>query len=148
MQIITTPTETSMLQCKERILDALSDENYRYDRYQVPFCLAVFSSENSSHFDHIKDFLRPTDILIDLNDDYVCVILASTEIGDAVKMAENFIREHDTMDGHSRIYVGVAGIKDIEYNSDIVSRAFYALQKAKESNISTVEDDNVFKKRV
>lgn len=143
MQIIRTPTETSLLQCKAQVLEALSDENYRYDRYRVPFCLAVVSSENSSHFDHVRDFLRTTDILVPLSDTCVCVVLASTEIADAIKMGENFIREHDTMDGHNRIYIGVAGIKDNSSNSDIVSRAFYALQKAKENSISTLEDDNI-----
>jgi hypothetical protein len=143
MQIIRTPTETSMLQYKEQVLEALSDENYRYDRYRVPFCLAVICSEKSSHFDHIRGFLRTTDILVPLSDTCVCVVLASTEIADAIKMGENFIHEHDTMDGHNRIYIGVAGIKEKESNSDIVSRAFYSLQKAKESSISTLEDDNI-----
>lgn len=143
MHTVRTPTEISMIECKELVLKVLSNETYRYERYRVPFCLAVISSENSRHFDHLRNSLRKTDIVIPLNDNCTCVVLASTEIDDAIKMGENFIREHDTMDNYNKIYIGITSVKHKESNYDIVSRVFYSLEKAKENNISTVEDDNI-----
>lgn len=148
MRIVRTPTETSMLQCKERVLEALSHESYRYDRYNVPFCLVAIVSENSSHFEQIEDCLRVTDRVFYLNANCVCLVLASAEIADGIKMGQNFIKKHDTMDGHNRVYIGVASIRHKESNYDIVSRAFYALQKARDNNISTLEDDNILEKSI
>ncbi len=141
----TTPTEISLLQGKEKILKAISRESYLYERYKIPFCLAAINTENSKHFDTIKDYIRKTDILIPLSDNYACVALASTEITGAIKMCENFIRDHATLDQHNRIFIGVTSAEHEHINYDIVSRAFYTLEKAKENNISTVEDDNILK---
>jgi len=131
------------VQNKGRIVEALEKESYRFERYSVPFCLAAISTENSEHFSAISRTLRKTDILISLSDTCACVALASTEIDDAIKMGENFIREHDTLNNKNRIYIGVTSVKHQHLHYDIVSRAFYALDKARENNISTVEDDNI-----
>ena len=138
-----TPTSVSLMQGKSRIMKALDTETYRFERYQVPFCLAAISTQNTEHLKNIRRQLRKTDILIPISGNCAVVALASTEIDDAIKMGENFIREHDTFNPNNRIYVGVTSVKHTQYNYDIVSRAFYALDKAQESNISTVEDDNI-----
>ncbi len=143
MHTIFTPTKKSLLKGKDRVLEAISSESYRYDRYKVPFCLAAINTENRSHLENIKKYIRKTDILIPISDTCACVALASTEIQDAVKMGENFIRDHVTHGENNRIYIGVTSVKHNHYNYDIVSRAFYTLDKAREQNISSVEDDNV-----
>jgi len=143
MHTITSPTKMSLLEEKEKVLAAISQEAYRYERYQVPFCLAAINTENTRHFDYIKKYIRQTDILIPLNDHCSCIALASTEIGDAIKMGENFIRDHATLGVDNSIFIGVTSVKHTHLNYDIVSRAFYALDKAREQNISTVEDDNI-----
>ena len=145
MHTITTPTRIHLIQGKEQVLEAISGENYRYDRYKVPFCLAAINTENSKHFELMKQYIRKTDILIPISENYACVALASTEIGDAIKMGENFIRDHATLDQHNRIFIGVTSVKHEHSNYDIVSRAFYTLDKARENNISVVEDDNILK---
>lgn len=134
----------NLMKGKSLILKALEQEHYRFERYSVPFCLAAISTENSEHFNSISRNLRKTDILIPLSDTCACVALASTEINDAVKMGENFIKEHDTLNNRNRIYIGVTSVKHNHLSYDIVSRAFYSLDKARENNISTVEDDNIF----
>ncbi len=143
MQSKITPASKSLIQGKSRIIQALDQETYRFERYHVPFCLAAISTQNSKHLQSIRRNLRKTDILIPLSKNCACIALASTEIDDAIKMGENFIREHDTFNSHNRIYIGVTSVKHTQSNYDIVSRAFYALDKAQESNISTVEDDYI-----
>jgi len=143
MQAITKPFDVILAQAKEHVVKAIEIEKYRYDRYQVPFCIVAVSTENSTHFDSIKRYLRKTDIFIPLSEDLACIALASTEIDEAIKMAGNIIRDHATLDQKNRIYFGVTSVKHEYSNYDIVSRAFYSLEKAKEHNISTVEDDNI-----
>jgi len=138
-----TPSTMNLMKGKEQILKALEQEHYRFERYSIPFCLAAINTENGEHFDSITRSLRKTDILIPLSETCACVALASTEIDAAVKMGENFIREHDTLNNKNRIYIGVTSVKHNHLNYDIVSRAFYTLDKARENNISTVEDDNI-----
>ena len=147
MYTTTTPIRISLLQGKAQIEEAISNEKYRYDRYKVPFCLVAINTEDVKHFDHIKHYIRETDILISLSEHCSCVVLASTEISDAIKMGENFVRDHASMGENNRIYIGVTSIKHTHYNYDIVSRAFYTLDKASEQNISTVEDDYILKNR-
>lgn len=135
MQTITSPTQMSLLQGKEQVLNAIENESYRYERYKVPFCLAAINTENTKHFDCIKRYIRKTDILIPINDSYACVALASTDIADAIKMGENFIRDHATLGENNRVFIGVTSVKHTDNNYDIVSRAFYTLEKP-ESTIS------------
>ena len=137
------PSTKSMMQGKSKILKALEKEHYRFERYSIPFCLAAISTENEEHFRSITRNLRKTDILISISETCACVALASTDIHDAIKMGENFIRENDTFNSQNRIYIGVTSVKHNYINYDIVSRAFYTLDKARENNISTVEDDNI-----
>jgi len=143
MNTITTPAKMSLLKGKDQVLDAISIENYRYERYKVPFCLAAISTENVKHFEYIRKYIRKTDILISLSEHCACIALASTEIQDAIKMSENFIRNHATLGNDNRIFIGVTSVKHTHHNYDIVTRAFYSLDKAKEQNISAVEDDNI-----
>ena len=143
MYTTTTPTKMSLLQGKEQVLNAIANESYRYERYRVPFCLAAINTENTKHFEYISQYIRKTDILIPLSDSCACVALASTEIADAIKMGENFIRDHASLGENNRIFIGVTSVKHTHYNYDIVSRAFYTLDKAREQNISAVEDDNI-----
>jgi len=143
MHTMMTPTSKSLLQSKSKVMRALDVESYRFERYDVPYCLAAISTQNSEHLKAIRKNLRKTDILIPLSGNCACVALCSTEIDDAIKMSENFIREHENFHPLNRIYIGVTSVKHTHYNYDIVSRAFYALDKAQESNISTVEDDNI-----
>ena len=145
MYTITTPSEVNLLQGKEKILNAIENESYRYDRYKVPFCLAAINTENIKHFKYMKRYIRKTDILIPVSDSCACIALASTEISDAIKMGENFIRDHATLGDNNRIFIGVTSVKHTHYNYDIVSRAFYTLDKAREQNVSAVEDDNILK---
>jgi len=143
MYTTTTPTKMSLLKGKDLVLKAISKENYRYDRYNIPFCLAAINTENTKHFDYMKRYIRKTDILIPLSENCACIALASTEIPDAIKMGENFIKDHATLGDNNRIYIGVTSVKHTHHNYDIVSRAFYTLDKAREQNISAVEDDNI-----
>jgi hypothetical protein len=138
-----TPAKITLAEGKEQVMKAIEIENYRYERYEVPFCLVALSTENPKHFEYIKRYLRMTDIFIPLSDNCACIALASTEIDEAVKMGSNFIRDHATLDQQNRIYFGVTSVKHDHLNYDIVSRAFYSLEKAREQNISTVEDDNI-----
>lgn len=133
----------SVLKDKEQVLEAILNETYRFERYRVPFCLVAINTENIKHFDYIKRYIRKTDILIPLSEYCACVALASTEISDAIKMGENFIRDHASLGEKNRIYIGVTSVKHTHYNYDIVSRAFYTLDKAREQNISAVEDDSI-----
>jgi len=41
------------------------------------------------------------------------------------------------------MFIDVTSVNHTPNNYDIVPRAFYSLQKAKEQNISTAEDDNI-----
>ena len=143
MYTTTTPTKMNLLKGKDQVLEAISKENYRFERYSVPFCLAAINTENTKHFDFIRRYIRQTDILIPLSENCACVALASTEISDAIKMGENFIKDHASLGDNNRIYIGVTSVKHTHHNYDIVSRAFYTLDKAREQNISTVEDDNI-----
>lgn len=143
MQANLKPFEMTLAQGKEQVIKAIEIEQYRYDRYRVPFCLVAVSTENSKHFKFIKRYLRKTDLFIPLSEHCACIALASTEIDEAIKMGGNFIRDHSTLDQQNRIYFGVTSVKNESSNYDIVSRAFYSLEKAKEHNISTVEDDNI-----
>jgi len=138
-----TAAKITLAEGKEQVIKAIEIENYRYERYGVPFCLVSLSTENPKHFDYIKEYLRMTDIFIPLSENCACIALASTEIDEAVKMGSNFIRDHATLDQQNRIYFGVTSVKHDHLNYDIVSRAFYSLEKAREQNISTVEDDNI-----
>ncbi len=138
-----TPSTMSLMQGKTKILKALEHEHYRFERYAVPFCLAAISAENKEYFKSITRSLRKTDILIPVSETCACIALASTDIDDAIKMGENFIREHETFSLQNRIYIGVTSVKHTHINYDIVSRAFFTLDKACENNISTVEDDNI-----
>lgn len=141
------PTQTAanlaLQEGREDVFKAIDIEMYRYERYGVPFCLVALSTENPKHFESIKHYLRKTDIFIPMSDNCACIALASTEIDEAVKMGSNFIRDHATLDQQNRVYFGVTSVKHDHLNYDIVSRAFYSLEKAKEQNISTVEDDNI-----
>lgn len=143
MVLTKTPANVTLNEGKEYVSKAIDIEMYRYERYGVPFCLVALSTENAKHFEHIKRYLRKTDLLIPLSDKCACIALASTEIDEAVKMGSNFIRDHATLDQQNRIYFGVTSVKHDHLNYDIVSRAFYSLEKAKEQNISAVEDDNI-----
>ncbi len=138
-----TPAKVTLNEGRESVAKAIDIEMYRYERYGVPFCLVALSTENSKHFESIQHYLRKTDIFIPLSDYCACIALASTEIDEAVKMGSNFIRDHATLDQQNRIYFGVTSVKHDHLNYDIVSRAFYSLEKAREQNISTVEDDNI-----
>lgn len=141
------PTQTAakitLNEVKDDVFKAIDIEMYRYERYGVPFCLVALSTENPGHFESIKGYLRKTDILIPLSEKCACIALASTEIDEAVKMGSNFIRDHATLDQQNRVYFGVTSVKHDHLNYDIVSRAFYSLEKAREQNISAVEDDNI-----
>lgn len=138
-----TPAKVTLNEVKGEVSKAIDIEMYRYERYGIPFCLVALSTENPKHFKYLNNYLRKTDILVTLSDHCACIALASTEIDEAVKMGSNFIRDHATLDQQNRIYFGVTSVKHDHLNYDIVSRAFYSLEKAREQNISTVEDDNI-----
>jgi len=148
MHTTTTPTREHLLHDKDQVKKAISEEEYRYKRYDIPFCLLAINTENSSHYDLLENYVRKTDIVIPLSENYACIVLASTEIADAIKMGENFIRDHATLDQHNRIFMGVTSVRNEESNYDIVSRAFYTLDKARENNISVVEDDNILERLI
>jgi len=128
---------------KKIVQEAIAQEEYRFSRYAVPFCLALLYTENENDFEELGNLIRKTDLIIKMSPKCCGIILASTEIDGAVKFCQNIVRQYSTFDQKNRIFIGVTSVRHDQSPYDIVSRAFYTLNEAKKHDISTVEDDHV-----
>lgn len=128
---------------KDKVMDSISDEEYRFTRYGIDFSLAAVYSESEEALRDLRKYLRQTDKLIELSPHCSCICFDSTKIEGAIKVSQNIIKDFSVENSVKKIYIGVTGAGHDESNYNIVTRAFYTLNEAKKHNVSTVEDDYV-----
>ncbi len=127
---------------KALILKNIETELYRNDRYDIPFCLALFYAEDNSYLREIGENVRITDSYFVLDQEMACIVFAHTDMNDAYKACQNIINDYGFHNPEQRLYAGVSEVERFGTDHDLIMRALYALDYAQQFPESTVENDN------
>lgn len=128
---------------KEMIEKKLEIEMFRFSEFGVSFCLAVFYSEAPGCFEEMAAEIRKTDFFFELNGNFSCIVFAHADLETAFKACEKMLLPFEHRCPNSRLYAGVTSVESDYTDQDMVTRAFSALEFARQCRYSNVEDDSV-----
>jgi hypothetical protein len=124
----------------------LSDLDYAYRRYNLPYCfLLIESSTESNWISSIESKIRQTDKIFLIKKDLVAIVFPFTDAcSKGFKAAENLLTLLENGFPSVRFYMGLSCRErsDKDKNIDVVAGSIYALSKAKEFNENRIEDDS------
>lgn len=127
---------------KALILKNIETELYRNDRYDTPFCLALFYAQDSGCLREIGENVRITDTYFMLDKEMACVVFAHSDMNDAYKACQNIINDYGYHNPDQRLYAGVSSVERFGSDQELIVRALHALSYAQKFPESTVENDN------
>ena len=127
---------------RDKIEKVLDTELYRHEHFNVPFSLAVYTSDVPGYVSTLAAQIRKTDIFIALDEHYAAVVYAHADLEAGVKACQAALLSFASLHPHNRLYAGVTSVESVHTDQDIVTRAFYALNHAKQDRFSAVEDDS------
>lgn len=126
--------------------DMLSDLEYAYNRYSVPYCfLLIESSTECDWISSIESKIRQTDKVFAIKKNLVAIFLPFIEeCSKGFKAAENLLVLLENHFPMTRFYMGLSCREksDKDKYIDVVAGSIYALSKAKEFNENRIEDDS------
>lgn len=128
---------------KDMVLEAISDNEYRYKRHAIIYSIAAVYTECPDILSELEKHIRETDKVIKISPMCFCVCYDVTDTSGALKASQKLINYFSKANNTSKIYIGVTSAGSDDSNYDIVTRAFYTLNEAKKHNISTALDDSV-----
>jgi len=124
----------------------LSDLEYAYNRYSVPYCfLLIESSTECDWISSIESKIRQTDKVFSIKKNLVAIVFPFTEeYSKGFKAAENLLVLLENHFPTTRFYMGLSCREksDKDKYTDVVAGSIYALSKAKEFNYNRIEDDS------
>lgn len=116
---------------------------YRYKRYNIPFSIAIFHSSIPHIEPYVVQTVRESDIVIPIDEHYVCVVFDCVAHADAYKAAENMIYKLTDIQPKATFSAGITSVSKIDELKDMVYRAMGNLHLAMSQKSASVEDDSV-----
>jgi len=116
---------------RERVLELLGDEHYRYERYGVKFgTMLVYANEAIAFVETCRLLMRRTDKLHALEENVFLAVFEHVDSAGTLKAAQNLL--HAYLNNHVQevLYCGVASIEQNETATDIASRLFLIVEFA------------------
>jgi len=132
-----------LLEYREKLENAIRLDLYRFKRYDVPFSMATFYSNEDIVIDMMMPLVRQTDTVVELNSSLVCVIYGNIGYAEAFKAAENMLYHLNSVHPSLKISAGMTSIKTSDLPKDLLHRVFQNLEQASEMSESYVGDDYI-----
>jgi len=127
---------------KEMMENVIKQDLYRYQRYHVPFSVAVFYSKDGV-LEMIERFIRQTDSVVVLDEHAVCIIYGNVGYEEAFKASQNILHDISNEYPRAKVSGGLTSVSGSDIPNDLLQRAFRNLGHAIENSQSSVEDDTV-----
>jgi hypothetical protein len=125
----------------ESIAADLQEARDVYRRYGHPFCLLLIESSTPLPDNPLPVRIRSTDQIFRIDEIHWAILLRFVgEESGGYKAAENLLFQLETRYPSFRFSMGIA-CKDKAVQEDILTRALFALAKAKEHTGNYLEDD-------
>lgn len=134
---------TLLIDNHELLESVMHKDIYRYQRYDIPFSIAIFHALHVNISDFIAKTVRKTDEVIPINDHYTIVIFGFVNHESAYKAAENTLHNLLNEHPHDSFSAGLTSVTRMDAVKDIVLRAIRNLHYAMEEKESCVEDDSI-----
>jgi len=134
---------TRLLEKSDALEALINDELYRFQRYNIPFSISIFHSTHPLTAQFIREHVRKSDKVIELDQNFACVVFDCVAHSDAYKAAENMLHKLHNAYPHEQCSAGITSVNLTDEVKDMVTRSMNNLQMAMQRKESSVEDDNV-----
>jgi hypothetical protein len=134
---------TLLIDNRELLESVMHKDIYRYQRYDIPFSIAIFHALHVNMSDSITKAVRETDEVIPINDNYTIVIFGFVNHESAYKAAENTLQKLLNEHPQESFSAGLTSVTRMDAVKDMVLRAIRNLHFAMEEKESSVEDDSI-----
>jgi hypothetical protein len=134
----------TLLVDKREILEGIIHKDiYRYQRYDIPFSVAIFYASCENAIDTISKAIRETDEVIQIDKHFTCVIFGFVSHEDAYVGALNTLKELRKYKEKETFSAGLTSITPRDGVSEMVLRAIRNLHFAMDEKNSVIKDDGV-----
>lgn len=116
---------------------------YRYQRYDVPFSIAIFHSTHPKVAQTLLKSVRETDEVIPIDDNFNCVVFGFVTHENAYTAAKNTLYQLQKEHPNDSFSAGLTSVNHMDEVKDMVFRAIRNLHYAMKEKESAVEDDSV-----
>lgn len=133
---------------KTKLLEAVSDYEYRHERYKIDYSIAVVYMEEAVDFDAIiSKHTRKTDTQIILDDHVYAIILDCTDTQKGLKAASNLFTYFQTLYFAHTLYAAVVTSREKTSSSRLISELLGLLEYARSHNLhgGVVESSQIMK---
>jgi len=134
---------TLLVKKRESLEKIIHKDLYRYQRYNVPFSVAIVYATNDNSLTAIKKAVRETDEVICIDKHYTCIIFGFVNHEEAYQGALNtleYLRKDNLAENFA---VGLTSVAPKDGVNEMVLRAIRNLHFAMDEKRSAVEDDSV-----
>ncbi len=112
------------------IMKRLEDYNYRHERYNFNFSLAIGLSSDGIDLRGFDSFKRQTDEFIILEEHLCCVVLDGSDTEDAIKATSNIQTQFETNYFNKKLFVVVTSSHDYDNKVSMLNSLFDILEYA------------------
>jgi hypothetical protein len=133
----------ALLKYKHVVEKAMEEDLYRFQRYGVPFSVTAFYSETHNMMEMMKEHVRLTDTVVELDEHLVCVIYGNVNYQDAFKASENMLYDLNNTWPDAKISAGMTSVTEVDLPKDLLKRVLQNLAGVSGKNESYVGDDTV-----
>ena len=126
----------------EQILEAIQNEIYQYERYEVNFSLAIGATCSKVDMEGFAKLIRETDKFIILDEHICCVVFPFTDAGGGIKAASNLLSKFEMQFFSEKVYIGIVNAKDCETPAKQTEALFQILKYAIENGMQNMPLDN------
>jgi len=139
----TSALRETLLSHKEIIEEVIQNDAYRFQRYDIPFSIAIFHADNSEALDSLDTLVRQTDKTVRIDKNFSCVIFGCVGHEDAFKASENLLHGIARHFPKVKLSAGLTSVTHMDDSKDMLYRAMNNLNFAMHEKMSSVEDDSV-----
>jgi len=132
-----------LVEKRELLEKIIHKDLYRYQRYDVPFSVAIFYTTSENALDVILKAVRETDEVIKIDENFTCVIFGFVKHDDAYTGALNTLKILTKHNSNTTASVGLTSVTPSDAISDMVLRAIRNLHLSMQEKKSSVKDDSV-----
>jgi GGDEF domain-containing protein len=134
---------TLLIENRDLLENILQKDIYRFQRYDIPFSIAIFHALDVNVAEIISKAVRETDEVVPINNDYIIVIFGFVNHESAYKAAENTLYKLVNEYPKKSFSAGLTSVTRMDSVKDLVLRAIRNLHYAMEEKESCVEDDSI-----
>lgn len=123
---------------KEKLLQAVKDFHYRFERYEANYSIAIGYSPQDIDLTPLGGFVRKTDSFVILDQHTCAIILDCADDIKGMKAANNLLTHFQGSFFATPLYTCVVTASNYDTDAKMIHELFYLLRYATENNMNNI----------